>query len=205
MVDGPDGAGKTTLVGRLGARLRAGGHEVLEVRQPGGTALAEAAREAALDPSMEASPLAELFLILAARADQVAKVIRPALDRGQVVLSDRYDLSTEAYQIVGRRLPRDRVLGANELATDGLRPDLTVVLDVPAEVGLARQTGVGKQPDRIEGEGRDWHERIAAVFREASGPSVVHVDATGSEAEVEAAAWALVERHLEETSEGEKG
>ncbi len=205
VVDGPDGAGKTTLVRRLASRLRAAGHEVLEVRQPGGTPVAEAARAAALDADMHASPLAELFLMLAARADQVEKVIRPALKREQVVLSDRYDLSTEAYQIAGRGLPRDRVMGANELATDGLRPDLTIVLDLPAEVGLKRQARDGKEPDRIEREGREWHERVAEVFLQASGRGVVHVDATESVDAVERAAWSAVERHLSETSDGGQG
>lgn len=205
VVDGPDGAGKTTLVRRLASRLRAAGHEVLEVRQPGGTPVAEAARAAALDADMNASPLAELFLMLAARADQVEKVIRPALKREQVVLSDRYDLSTEAYQIAGRGLPRDRVMGANELATDGLRPDLTIVLDLPAEVGLKRQARDGKEPDRIEREGREWHERVAEVFLQASGSGVVHVDATESVDAVERAAWSAVERHLSETSDGGQG
>ncbi len=205
VVDGPDGAGKTTLVRRLASRLRAAGPEVLEVRQPGGTPVAEAARAAALDADMHASPLAELFLILAARADQVEKVLRPALERGQVVLSDRYDLSTEAYQIAGRGLPRDRVMEANELATDGLRPDLTIVLDLPAEVGLKRQTRDGKAPDRIEREGLEWHERVAEVFLQASGNGVVHVDATESVDAVERAAWSAVERHLAETSDGGQG
>ena len=200
VVDGPDGAGKSTLVRRLARRLRERGRDVLEVRQPGGTPLAEVARDTALDPAMHASPLAELFLILAARADQVAKVIRPALDRGQVVLSDRYDLSTEAYQIAGRGLPREQVLRANELATDGLRPDLTVVLDLPAEAGLARQAASGKRPDRIEREGRAWHEGVAEIFRKATGSGIAHLDATLSADEVERAAWEVVEGHLGETS-----
>ncbi len=205
VVDGPDGAGKTTLVRRLASRLRAAGHEVLEVRQPGGTPVAEAARAAVLDADMHASPLAELFLMLAARADQVEKVIRPALERGQVVLSDRYDLSTEAYQIAGRGLPRDRVMGANELATDGLQPDLTIVLDLPAEVGLKRQAHDGKEQDRIEREGREWHERVAEVFLQASGSGVVHVDATESVDAVERAAWSAVKLHVAETSDGGQG
>lgn len=205
VIDGPEGAGKTTLVSGLAARMRTSGLDVEEVRQPGGTPLAEAARSAALDPAMAASPLAELFLILAARADQVAKVIRPALENGRVVLSDRYDLATRAYQIAGRGLPRDAVLTANELATDGLGADLTIVLDVPAEVGQARQNRQGKSLDRIEREGREWHERVVAAFREAEGPGVVHIDARASAEDVERAAWDAVTTHFAATFEGRAG
>lgn len=200
MVDGPDGAGKSTLLPRLAARLRGRGFDVLEVREPGGTPLAEAARRVVLASEHDASPLAELFLYLAARADLVAKVIRPALAAGQVVLCDRYELATEAYQVAGRALPREPVLAANRLATGGLRPDLTLVLDVPADVGLARQAAVGKRADRIESEAPEWHRRVAAAFREASGPGIVHVDATQTPDDIEAAAVAAVEpvvRNLE--------
>lgn len=191
-VEGPEGAGKTTLVTRLAARLRRAGHDVVEVREPGGTPLAEAARSAALDPALSASPLAELFLMLAARADLVAKVIRPALDAGRIVLSDRFDLSTEAYQIAGRGLPRDAVLAANALATGGLKPDLTIVLDVPAGVGAARLRQSGRAPDRIESGGRALHERVARAFREANGAGVRHVDASGPADAVEERAWDAV-------------
>jgi len=203
VVDGPDGAGKTTLVQRLIARLQDAGIDALAVRQPGGTPLAELARTAALDPQYEASPLAELFLMLAARADQIAKVIRPALDAGRVVVSDRYDLATHAYQIEGRGLPRDAVVEANELATDGLRPHLTIVLDLSAEEGR-RQAHDGKVPDRIEREGREWHQRIAEVFRRASGPGVAHLDATGSPDDVAQAAWDILQAHFAEALGGGK-
>ncbi len=102
VVEGSDGAGKTSLARRLGDRLRSAGFEVVEVREPGGTPVAEAARAAVLDASLDASPLAELFLILAARADLVSRVIRPALAEAKVVVADRYDLSTRAYQVAGR-------------------------------------------------------------------------------------------------------
>jgi len=184
VVEGPDGAGKTTLVKRLAARLREAGLTVVEVREPGGTPLAEVARGAVLDPSLGASPPAELFLMLAARADLVAKVIRPALARGQVVISDRFELSTEAYQIAGRELPREPVLAANRLATGGLKPDLTLVLDVPADVAH----------DRIEGEDRLMHDRVARAFAAAEGKSVVHFDATRSADAVERQAWDAVRR-----------
>ena len=93
VVEGPDGVGKTTLAARIADRIRSAGGDVLEVREPGGTPVAEAARRAALDPDLDATPLAELFLMLAARADLVERVIRPALAAGRVVLCDRYELS----------------------------------------------------------------------------------------------------------------
>jgi len=196
VVEGPDGAGKTTLAKRLAARLRHAGLTVVEVREPGGTPLAELARGAALDPGLRASPLAELFLMLAARADLVAKVIRPALAAGEVVLSDRFDLSTEAYQVAGRELPREPVQAANRLATGGLKPDLTLVLDVPGKLGLARRAGSGQAHDRIEGADPALHDRVARAFAAASGPGVVHLDATRSADALEQQAWDAVQRSL---------
>ena len=196
VVEGPDGAGKTTLAKRLAARLRDAGITVMEVREPGGTPLAEVARRAVLDPSLGASPAAELFLMLAARADLVAKVIRPALARDQVVLSDRFELSTEAYQIAGRELPREPVLAANRLATGGLKPDLTLVLDVPADVGLGRLAGSGRAHDRIEGADRAMHDRVARAFAAAQGKGVVHLDATHPADAVAQRAWDAVRRVL---------
>jgi dTMP kinase len=197
VVEGPDGAGKSTLVKALAARLREAGAAVVEVREPGGTPLAERARRVVLDAALEASPLAELFLMLAARADLVAKVIRPALERdGTVVLSDRFELSTEAYQIAGRGLPREAVLAANQLATGGLKPDLTLVLDLPAEDGLARAAGSRRARDRIEGEDLAMHRRVAAAFAAARGPGMIHLDASRPADEVAAAAWKMVEERV---------
>ena len=148
---------------------------------------------AALDPELDASPLAELFLILAARADLVTKVIRPALEAGRVVVSDRYDLSTRAYQVAGRQLPEAAVMAANELATGGLVPNLSIVLDVSRDVGLARRNARGSLPDRIERADAEMNARIAQAFADASGNGVEHLDVvTRSIAEVEEAAWELV-------------
>ncbi len=189
VVEGADGVGKTTLASRLAARLRQEGLDVIEVREPGGTPVAELARAAVLDPGLDPSPVAELFLILAARADLVSRTIQPALAAGRIVVGDRYDLSTRAYQIAGRGLPDEAVTVANNLATGGLVPDLTLVLDAPGAVLSARQVSQGKQPDRIENAARDVQQRIVHAFHEAWGPGVVHIDATGSPDQVERAAW----------------
>ncbi|HTU01049.1 MAG TPA: dTMP kinase, partial [Candidatus Sulfotelmatobacter sp.] len=111
--EGVEGSGKSTQVALLAERLRAEGRDVLVVREPGGTPLAEEARRLFLDPATRPGPAAELFLLLVARADLLARVVRPALERGTVVLADRFDLSTRAYQIAGRGMPAGPVLEAN--------------------------------------------------------------------------------------------
>jgi dTMP kinase len=189
VVEGPEGAGKSTLARWLGARLLAEGFPVVTVRQPGGTPVAEAARKVALKFPHEMSPVAELFLFLAARADLVHRVIRPALEAGQVVVADRFDLSTMAYQVAGAGLPSDEVAQAIRLATGGLVPDVALVLDVPVDVGRARQRAAHKVQDRFERQDDAFHRRVLEAYRRAGGPGVVHVDATQSKKAVQDAAW----------------
>ncbi|MGH7700743.1 MAG: dTMP kinase [Gemmatimonadales bacterium] len=189
VVEGPEGAGKSSLVRWLGARLLADGRQVLPVREPGGTPVAEAARKVALKSRHEMSDAAELFLILAARADLVARLVRPALEQGQIVLADRFDLSTLAYQVAGRGLPRNDVEAALRLATGGLAPDLLFVLDVPVDVGRGRQRRAGKSQDRFEREDDAFHQRVREAYRRASGPGVVHIDATQPKKVVQDIAW----------------
>jgi dTMP kinase len=189
VVEGPEGAGKSTLIRWLDAQLSADGQRVLAVRQPGGTPIAEAARKLALKSKHDITPAAELFLFLAARADLVERVVRPALADGQVILADRYDLSTIAYQVAGRGLPRAEVETALRLATGGLVPDLTLVLDLPVEIGRERQRRARKEQDRLEGQDDAFHERVREAYREAAGPGIVHIDASQSKQAVQAAAW----------------
>ena len=192
VVEGPEGAGKSTLARSLAARLLADGRQVVPVREPGGTPVAEAARKVVLRFPHDMAPAAELFLFLAARADLVQKVIRPALEAGQVVLADRFELSTMAYQVAGGGLPHDAVAHANRLATGGLVPDVTLVLDVPVDVGRERQRAARKVQDRLERQDDAFHRRVREAYRHAQGPGVVHIDATQSKEAVLDAAWRAV-------------
>lgn len=191
-VEGTEGAGKSTLVAGLAGRLRALGIEPVMVREPGGTPAAEAIRGIFLDPAHALEPMSELYLILAARADLVARVLRPALAAGRAVIADRFALSTEAYQGGGRGLDLGLVRPANIAATGGLVPDLTLVLDLPPDIGLARIRQGGQALDRIERADDGFHRRVAAAFRQATGPAVVHLDATIPAEQVLRAAWEAV-------------
>jgi dTMP kinase len=146
-----------------------------------------------LDPSEQVEPASELFLFLAARADLVAKVIRPAIRAGRTVLADRFQLSTQAYQCGGRGIDPDLFHAANEAATGGVHPDLTLVLDLPTDLGFERIRRSGQTLDRIEQASPDFHTRVAAVFRNATGPGLVHLDATLPSEQVLLKAWEEIE------------
>ena len=189
VLEGPEGAGKSTLARWLAAELRSEGRDVVTVREPGGTPIAEAARKLALKSRHDRAFAAELFLFLAARADLVERVIRPALAADQIVVADRFNLSTIAYQVAGRGLSRTDVEAALQIATGGLLPDLTIVLDVPVAVGRERQRAARKVRDRIEREDDAFHTRVREAYRTASGPGIVHIDASQPKKSVQQAAW----------------
>jgi dTMP kinase len=204
VIEGTEGAGKTTLAAGLAARLREAGRDPVLVREPGGTAVAERIRAVLLDPDHPIEPVSELFLFLAARADLVARVIRPALAAGRTVLADRFQLSTEAYQCGGRGLPPALFDQANRAATGGLSPALTLVLDLPPEAGFARIRAGGQGLDRIEQASPEFHARVAAVFRQASGPGVVHLDASSPPEQLLRLAWQEVASRLPDARGAER-
>ena len=175
---------------------------VLRTREPGGTPLGEAVRGLLIDPDfagMEART--ELLLMFAARAQHVAQVIRPALEEGVWVISDRFTSSSYAYQGGGRGLPREAIGWLETFVQDDLRPDLTLLLDTPVEVGLERMRSRGEPEDRIEREGRPSFERVRAAFlahAEAHAERFVVLDATQAIEHVQAAMRQSVERLLAE-------
>jgi len=166
--EGGEGTGKTTQIRKLATHLESLGHAVLVTREPGGTPVAEAARAILLDPALEPLGLSELFLLEAARHDLVERVIRPALARGEIVLCDRYADSSTVYQGMVRGIGEDRVEELNELATGGLDPDLTIILDLDPEAGVTRArsrnaTGDGSE-SRLDDEPAEFHRRVREGF-----------------------------------------
>jgi dTMP kinase len=192
VLEGPEGSGKSTLIGPLAELMRASGVDPVVVREPGSTRAAEIAREALLDPEHTVGPLAELFLYLAARADLVQSTIRPALEAGRVVLSDRYALSTEAYQMAGRGLDPILVRAGNQAATGGIQPDLTLILDLAPELGQARQLAAGKRQDRLDRESVDFHQRVVNFYLAIQGAGVRHLDGRLAPDQLLQAAWSEV-------------
>jgi dTMP kinase len=210
--EGVEGAGKSTQLELLRQALEDRGgpgdrrsgppvgrpREVVVTREPGGTAAGERVRALLLDPEVELDPRAEALLFAAARAELVAEVIRPALERGAVVLSDRYLDSSLAYQGGARGLGRDPVEAVNRFATGGLLPDLVVLLDLDPADGLARRA---RDPDRIEAQDIDFHRRVREAFRDlaAADPGrFAVIDATAPVPDVATRVQAAVLALLEE-------
>ncbi len=171
-IEGGEGAGKSTVIAAVREVLAATGREVVPTREPGGTPEGEAMRSLLLDPGNTLEPEAELLLMFAARAQLVRRVIRPALARGAAVVADRFTDASFAYQGGGRGLDAGRIAGLERWAA-GLKPDLTLLLDVGVAQGLARARSRGGEPDRIEREREDFFERVRAVYlaRAAAEPA----------------------------------
>ncbi len=163
-VEGLDGTGKTTVCAELAERLMARGHEVLRLREPGGTPLGEEVRTLLADPSRTLAPRTELLLFAAARAELVSTVVEPALASGTWVLLDRFVDSTVAYQGAGRELGDAAAQQANALATHGLVPDRTLLLVAAPEVRAERMAARGEAPDRLEQAGEAMMQRTEARY-----------------------------------------
>jgi dTMP kinase len=190
-LEGVDGSGKSTQARLL---VEALGPETVAIREPGGTAAAERIRELLADPGVELEPLAELMLFCAARADLTERVIRPALEAGRTVVSDRFSDSSVAYQGAARGLGVGEVIGLCDTATDGLWPDLTLLLKLDPTAGLARSDGT----DRFEAEGLELQCAVADAYEEIAiiaSDRMVVVDAGGTVDEVHARVMEAVSEH----------
>jgi dTMP kinase len=199
VLEGIEGSGKSTQARLLGSWLAGKRLPHLLTREPGGTAHGEEIRRMLLH-STDMPAVTELLLMLAARATLLAELVRPALEAGKVVVADRFDISTIAYQGYGRGLPLDDVRKANEIATGGLAPDLVFLLDAPQSVGVARRAASRPGDDRIESAGRAFHDRVSEAYRLLADEAgnVCKIDATRSETEVhDAITRALIERFPE--------
>jgi len=201
-LEGGEGCGKSTQAKRLQAALEAEGIEVVMTREPGGTWLSEEIRHLIKD-QFEDVPCdrSELLLFLAARAQLVRNVIRPALEAGRWVVSDRFSDSTLAYQGYGRGLPLEEIRLANDFACEGLRPDLTLLFDVTPETALARRHGreaaTQISADRIERAGEGFHARLRegfAALAKSEPERILTIDANGSPDEVWEKVWMSMKR-----------
>lgn len=163
-MEGPDGSGKTTQISLLAKVLTSEGREVVQTREPGGTPLADRIRVLVLDPAHDKmTARTEALLYMAARAQHTAELIRPAMERGAVVISDRYADSTLVYQGVARGLPLDSLIWLNRFATEELTPDLTLLLDGDTDCLAQRVTSRGNK-DRLENEDPEFHRKVREGF-----------------------------------------
>ena len=203
--EGIEGSGKTTQIQKLDRLIRATGLNCVLTKEPGGTALGERVRAILLDPQEEGmDPRTELFLYAASRRQHVVELIRPSLERGAIVLCDRFTDATLAYQGFGRLLELDRLRAINDWATDGTYPDLTLIFDVPETIGLERAKARNLELDldresRLEGEDLRFHRRVRegylSLARENPGRYAV-IDARGNIEAVFALTVAEVNRRL---------
>jgi dTMP kinase len=193
-LDGIDGTGKSTQIGLLESWLRERGWNVVRCADPGSTPVGDRLREILLNQRHDMSPMTEALLFMASRAELIARIIRPALDVGSLVLSDRYLLANVVYQGYAAGANIDNLWTLGRLAAGGLEPDLTIVLDMPLDDAQRRR---GREPDRMESRQRDFHERVRAGFlteAKRQPERIRVVDAAGSVEDVHARICSEVER-----------
>ena len=181
--EGPDRSGKSTQAKLLVKWLEEKNRKVVLTREPGGTKLSENIRKMLLDPHSSISPLSELFLYEAARAQHTSDTIMPALKKGQVVISDRFTLASIAYQGYGRKLPIKTVETLNRIATDGLKPDIIIILNIPDRVFNERERRAEKVfgADRMESASSNFRKRVNKAYKILSKkPGVIKINATNS-------------------------
>jgi dTMP kinase len=199
-LEGGEGTGKSTQVRRLGERLREKGIDVVLTREPGGSPGAEQIRKLVVEgDGARWTPITETLLVYAARADHVARTIGPALAQGRWVISDRFNDSSFAYQGAGRGVPRETIRRIDAVVLDDFQPDLTLVLDLPVDVGLARAGSRGGSETRFESLGSDFHERMRQAFLDIARRQPDRcrlVDAAEDEDSVAAAIWAAVQKRF---------
>jgi dTMP kinase len=177
VLEGPEGSGKSTLHRSLIERVRAVGVVPVSVREPGGTPAAEALRTELLDVHRPWTAEQELLYVTTARADTVAKIVRPALEGGRLVISDRFEMSTRAYQGAGRGVESAFLEAVNRAATGGIVADLTIILDIQAEAGMERLRSTGRHQNRLDLESLEFHRRVSEYYRGVTGPGIMHLDA----------------------------
>ncbi|HWS86939.1 MAG TPA: dTMP kinase [Pyrinomonadaceae bacterium] len=201
--EGIDGCGKSTQLRMLASELRLRGQEVVSTREPGGTPLGSRIRQLVLDAEEQVDPLAELLLYAADRAQHVRALVRPALESGHVVLSDRYADATVAYQGAGRGFPDAIISEVVALATGGLMPHLTLIFDLPVDESqrrARRRTNTGRKADRLDTEDAAFHTRVRDAYQRiaAAEPERVRIiDASGSVQETQAQVMRIVMPFLE--------
>lgn len=189
--EGGEGAGKSTQIRRLAERLQAAGHDVVVTREPGGSAGAEAIRELLVNGAADRwSSVTETLLMYAARRDHVERVIRPALSRGAIVLCDRFADSTRAYQGAGGDAPASLIASLEGQVLGGTVPDLTLILDLPAEIGLQRAEARGGAA-RFESKGLAFHERLRAGYLEIARREPERCVVIEANAEIDAVSAAI--------------
>jgi dTMP kinase len=204
--EGGEGTGKSTQARRLAERLQAAGRDVVLTREPGGSPGAEALRVLLVDGPVDRwSPTTETLLMYAARGDHIERLIAPALARGEIVICDRFLDSTRAYQGAAGGAPSKLIEALEKLVVGKTRPDLTLILDMAAEAGLARAVGRRAGEGRFEAKGEDFHARLREAYLEIAAREPKRIVVVSAEGDVEAVAarvWEAVQRRLKDPVDG---